>query len=612
MWISEEQYIENIVKYGSGETARAATTIASETDPSISNASSLEGNIQQVTLNDTDKVQEEKVELTAEELDEMSKGTLKMPCDFTDPVQLHDPTMPKGVIITQYVSDTEENGTGNSNAPTAKTKTDGVLYPLIRIGGTLIKQEDILSMTLSSTEVLPTLDLIIKDSNKLLSVTQPAGLSMTVELVITSQINGGYKKIKLPFYVVNYDVVPTDEYSIFNYSCKFKLKELYNKPLAAMGFPNKNQWHGCKTCKSEPNEKPNNWEFLHYMAKQCGLGFAATDKCKEASDREPRLLLNYNSMLECIEGELKYAADQDLTYIFDWWIDLYANLTMVNLKYILGADVAPTQLSIKTLVGEEYTSSKYPKQDYQLVARTISNSKDLSPQFTKCNLGIDNYEIITDNTVLETGTCTTNNVFTVKGAGGNNGLSVYDIYTQEYIANHTNTDSYVTSQTHMRGFDTSGTGRMKRESLRNAYLKSKRGIMLMVDLSTVNFGLQRGFLVNVLIVETHPEIKELIVNNIENLDENASENASIQTSAEAQQVKENMSTDNVTFKDVMTSSEIEIPNPAISGIYYIDSVEFNYMFNTGKIVQTLYLIKKGLWGSYTSPEHPIHVNTPDK
>jgi hypothetical protein len=45
-------------------------------------------------------------------------------------------------------------------------------------------------------------------------------------------------------------------------------------------------------------------------------------------------------------------------------------------------------------------------------------------------------------------------------------------------------------------------------------------------------------------------------------------------------------------KEILDNPNIGVPNLSISGIYYIDGIEYEYKKGTGKIKQTLYLIKQ--------------------
>ena len=95
-------------------------------------------------------------------------------------------------------------------------------------------------------------------------------------------------------------------------------------------------------------------------------------------------------------------------------------------------------------------------------------------------------------------------------------------------------------------------------------------------------GLQRGTLVNVIIVETGKIAKKLITSSTSNF----------------YGYVEDIEEDDFTVEDINTNELIEredipLPNMALSGMYYIDGMRFEYSYKSNSIYQYLYLIKRG-------------------
>ena len=105
-----------------------------------------------------------------------------------------------------------------------------------------------------------------------------------------------------------------------------------------------------------------------------------------------------------------------------------------------------------------------------------------------------------------------------------------------------------------------------------------------------NFMLERGMLTSVLIFEYDPIKKRKIIGNWSNFTGKAD------TDKEEPKVQKLIREGEVDFST-------PFPNIALSGIYYIDGVEFDYTSEREEIVQTLYLVKKGNilnWDNRTS------------
>ena len=63
----------------------------------------------------------------------------------------------------------------------------------------------------------------------------------------------------------------------------------------------------------------------------------------------------------------------------------------------------------------------------------------------------------------------------------------------------------------------------------------------------------------------------------------------------------------VNFNDLIRDSDAFAVSLKLSGIYYIDGMTFEYTPETGKINQTLRLIKKGLTSGYINRHNGIGV-----
>lgn len=552
------------------------------------------------SLENTDKAQEIKRDITAEELKQES-SVLETPLNPTDPYVLHDPIMFMGTIVKPVETDLGENSPVDSQQ--TSHKIDAIYFPLIKINQKIINNNDIISMKLSSDDILPTLRLTIVDSNDTITNLNSSGVDTEILVVITSPVEGVYKTIKLPFYIDNVFNELNNNVRYLTYMCTMKIPKLKQKYTTSMGFPNKNQWGGCSVCKSSSQKIPNSWEMLHFIATECKLGFASTDECKNISDRNWRLFNSYETLEQALKKEKEFAGTSEEEAIFDWWVDFYGYITMVNVPWVLKYDLTTKNLGINAIVGPQTTTDnqKGPEPKVAMVNRTLTTSKDTTTFAVNHNLMIRNYEIVTDNMLYELGTCSTFNIFKPKGAGGSNGCQKFDVQIQEQSVSGFFTERYATNKVFMQSIDMSGTDRQKKKSIFGRYFQNKRAKMLVVELEQYNLGLQRGTLVNIILTETNPQNKSAMVTNAKNLSSvNTGEDDQLQTQNTGQLYGESSdeapsNTQNVSEKN------IEMVNQGLSGLYYIDAITFEYdVYKQQKIYQKLYLIKKGIWGNYMS------------
>ena len=557
-----------------------------------------------------DKVQEIKKDITAEELKEQNP-ILEAPLNPTDPYAFHDPTMFFGMIIKSLNTDRGEYEA--SDAPVTSHKIDAIYFPLIRINQRVINNNDIIYMKLSSEGVLPTLTLTIFDSKNAITNLNSCGVDSEVVVVITSPVEGVYKTIKLCFYINEVSNELYGENRYLYYNCTLKIPMLMQKYSTSMNYPNSNQWPGCTKCKSSEQKIPNSWEMLHYIANECKLGFASTDNCKNISDRNWRLFNSYNTLGQALISEKEFAGTDEEEAIFDWWVDFYGYLVMVNVPWILNYKLTEKNLGINAIVGIKQTSDNNagPEPQIIMVNRTITNSKNQSTFAANHNLLIKSYEIVTDNILYSVGTCSTFNIFQPKGAGGSNGCQRFDVQVEEQSVSGAFTENYSTNKVFMKSVDMSGTNRQQKKNIFKRYFQNKRAKMLVVELEQYNLGLQRGTLVNVVITESDPTNKSSMVANAKNL-------MSVNTPEEEDQLQSMNSGDlNGPVDDdqalsksrAITELNVELPNQGISGLYYIDSISFEYDINKGQqIYQKLKLIKKGFWGNYVTKYGYSQIN----
>jgi hypothetical protein len=134
--------------------------------------------------------------------------------------------------------------------------------------------------------------------------------------------------------------------------------------------------------------------------------------------------------------------------------------------------------------------------------------------------------------------------------------------------------------------------------VREMCLCKYRSRQLTVDLAEANYGIQRGTLVYVSIIETDMNKKQLITLN----------RTSVSTSniyskiAEKADGNEDVNLIPVSDEAAQTIAEIAdqdnfVPNPALSGFYYVDSLVFRYVKGSNIITESLNLIKRDIQSS---------------
>lgn len=497
--------------------------------------------------------------------------------NLLDPKVVFDPTKATTTVPKYWITNTEdddENAAGNVNVkPNADmTKSDGIIFPLVKIDSQVVPAQYIKRCKLSYKDFIPELSLIIREYPELMLST--TGMVNKVTIVMVPPVDGTYKKISVDFYIVS-----KSEYNgeIF-FTCDYFFPELQKKFT--------------KSIKNESGvSKINTYDLLSAIAKECKLGFAATDKCKDIADTKLRLSRN-QSYLDVIKEHIKFGGLDDNSF-FDAWIDVYGYLVLANLSCIFSSKVQTNELSMKQLVGvplgdasQKAESVKFTTED---VVRMFSNFKMTGKKVS--NKILDYVWQVNNDLIKRNGT--DNKYFylnhLVNGEGSNN-IETEVITIEEDSADGKNYKDAYTFQknlyigTEMGSISDGNTPVLIQEKRRNAFIAKKKSKILKVELTELNTFIERGTLINIMIYEYNRTKKQQLMLNTGNL----AKDGNLDTTPNQKVVEDEADTTNT--NTVLSDDSFGLPNLEYCGIYYVDGIE--YLYEGGEVIkQTLYLIK---------------------
>lgn len=502
----------------------------------------------------------------------------------TDPVVHHDPTdIPTGLVRNL---DTEHEKEA--------LKRDAIYYPLVLYNNAMLENYQIKSLTLHYDGLVPRLQLIVSDPNGSIKFANVPGYVNILTLVMTPVKDGSYKKFVLNFYIES----TTDMEDNIMVNAVWYSKKLYdNTGLSTITYTgcsktNKKPIHNCNPSL---NKRPNTWEYLHTVASKTGLGFASTEGCRTQQDRMPRLQHNI-SYIDDLYRNLDYAI-LDENNIFDYWIDLYGYIVMVNTKAVIEREgIDATFYDIIANVGikndDDYTETGSMKK----VMRTLTNYRNLG---AVTDLQFINYRTITDMShVTEQGVST--QIMTLYQVGqspeANNSFKLLDITQRPNSVDEQKLSSYYDIQSRPVVSVQQGERDMERlKTIRDSYFSKMNKELLELEMGTVNFGIQRGTLVNIMFYEYDLEKKRQIVHNASNLTVDAEENPKVEPD------KQEPSDDSeVDLNNAIKDTDIPLPDISRSGLYYVKGMKFTYDYETGDLKQFIYVIKRGQSTKYNN------------
>lgn len=459
---------------------------------------------------------------------ELDSELIKTPYNPLDPVVVIDPSFNGKSILKGY----EKPSSMNSEQVYSSLKDDGINIPVIRLNNITLSENQIDQLKIYYDEFLPKIHLSIKDTDNLIKVCDSPGFDNEIAVVITAQVNGFYKKISLLFYITNFE--PADDY--IAYDGVFKLKSLNTHIMKQIG-----------------EGKLNTYDTLLEIAKENKLGFAATKGCKDIKDERYRLIQT-KTYVDYVKEIIGYGG-LDEESIFDAWIDLFGYIVMVNVHFVLNEDIEPQNLTIYTMVnGNNMLNNDKMNPGGVQVQRTLTNNKINT---ASTNLQFENYENIIDtNNIYKKGSLNTN--WYMSSPCDENNIEMEQIQIIENSADgDAFSEEYEFSKAEWLGIEFSEEPILMKKSINKKYFEKLRAKRLKVELINHNLGLERGTLVNIVFKEYNSKIIKVFKGD----------------------------------KEVEESPEGVI-NPYASGMYYIDSMEFEYVVEKHKIQQYLYLIKR--------------------
>ena len=508
----------------------------------------------------------------------------------TDPIVCHDPTIELESIVRLFFGQNKlyfDEKEWAANNKYDRTKLDAIEYPLIAVNNHNIEPNEILDMSIDYSGFLPKIKLIIKDIHQKEQKINTTQMSSIIRVCIISRVDKVYKKILLNFRTYDAKINEYDPTIVTYYGTYYvpEFRQVNTKHIWMESVC------GEQNCGQGGHVNANTWEMLHKIAELTGLGFATTKECKEIPDHVIRNIYSQRYD-QFIEQQLLYSGTDEKN-IFDAWVDLYGYIVMINVPWVFNEDISPNDLTIVANTGLISTVDSIEDQKPLDLPRVLTNYNKMG---TPSNLEITTYNMDVNNSSIYHGTL--EQVYTINFDNNLTKIESTDIQTKQNSIDGEHIEDYNTGKNRpipkfnfnddiwtglSGGYDIN-----KQKIIRNAYFRKLKQSMLHVTLRDPNLGLQRGTLVSIAIFDSDPINKENTLYNTENLT-NESEDMNI---PDLNLPKE------LSVNQLLTNDGYWLMNFKLSGLYYIDSMTFEYNQTSGRIVQILHLIKKGATSGY--------------
>jgi hypothetical protein len=220
-----------------------------------------------------------------------------------------DNLLEKSEIVMPLLSSSKNESGDNYNDTTGltdkvQTAVFGIQAPLIMINSTIIDFDAVKYFSLKSKGSLPELVMTVEDRFELVTNIDKPSNDNEVRVQIIPRFDNAYKKIDLTFFITNIQVTG----KLLRLTCSYKLSSLLSSQYKSFG-------------------EIDTYTLFKQIATETQLGFATN--VAEAGDNR-YVYCDNRSLYELMTDEIQFANAKD--HILDWWVDLWDNINLVDIK----------------------------------------------------------------------------------------------------------------------------------------------------------------------------------------------------------------------------------------------------------------------------------------
>lgn len=275
-----------------------------------------------------------------------------------------DNTLEKSKIIMPLLSSSAEEAGDNYNdlniTDKVQTSVFGIQAPLIKINSTVIDFDAVHYFSLKSVDKLPELVMTVEDKYQIMTNIDSPTNDNEVRIQILPRFDNAYKKVDLTFFITSIQVTG----SLVKLTCAYKLPALTSSQLRTFG-------------------EIDTYSLFKTIATETQLGFATNIS---TLDDLRFSYCNNCSLLDHLNTEIQYSNATE--HIIDWWIDLWDNINLVDIKERYEAIDSNDDLMIWTAGQINEVTADNKTEPIKVVA-TVNNL----PHYNNSELFVKEYTI---------------------------------------------------------------------------------------------------------------------------------------------------------------------------------------------------------------------------
>ena len=217
----------------------------------------------------------------------------------------YDPQLEQSEIIAQI-----DNG-DQSQVPEEKNYTElqqtaiyGIQCPIIAVNNVMISYEDIISFDLDDTGHMPVVNIHIFDRKSFISKLDTPNECNELRVQILPPFDDVYEKINLTFFITNFKMGARGDLYITG---TYKISDFTSSQFKSFG-------------------EISTYNLFNTIASECKLGFSTN---VEDEDDKRFVYCPFKSYKSTIEREISHSGSE--TVIYDWWIDAWNYMNLVDM-----------------------------------------------------------------------------------------------------------------------------------------------------------------------------------------------------------------------------------------------------------------------------------------
>lgn len=365
---------------------------------------------------------------------------------------IRDPQIKQTSIRTElnFPGETEDPDVASENtSEMQQSKVMGILMPLIALNGIVVDFGDVAGFELDYTGTIPRIKFAFRDRNDMFKNLTAPGNDIELRVQILPPFDDTYKKIDLTLMCSEISIRDGYVYG----SAEYKLMEFTKSRFKALG-------------------QISTYELFDKISTETGIGFVTN---AEATEDSRYMQCHFESYKDIVDREMPKSGSSE-SHVYDWWVDVWNNLTLCDLYDRVNSDDPEEDMQIWMTQNDDSASMGDEMNTIKTLALFTNH-----PVRENTDLHVKDYDVQTEPASQSRGNAVT--------------LSVYEENKKEYV------DHYIADgdiqKNQFEQFEYAGEvygdyNYLVAEKAREIYMRKIKSEIVVIHVNKPQLGINRG------------------------------------------------------------------------------------------------------------------------